>query len=261
MKRILNIVFWIALPVTMLIMLGFVSGSQSELVCNNVSISIDHSNGMMFLNNELLIDKLKQTHVYPVGKKFKEIKIGEIEQVLLNISEVQDAEVYKTIDGNIGITVTQRTPIVRVLNLNGRQFYIDDRGYQMPISEHYYPRVLVVNGYISEPFVEESAYEIASDSSLRAGFKTDDVFAMASYISNDPFWSAQIQEIYFEPSGDMELIPVVGDHRIIFGDTTHLEAKFNKLKVFYQEGLRKTGWNLYDTINLKYKDQIVCSRK
>lgn len=261
MKKILHIVFWSVLPLAMLVMLGFVSASQSEMLCSDLNIEIDYSNGMHFVRNEHVVEKLKQSRIYPVGTKFSTVNIGKMEKVLMDIPEVENANVYRTVDGKMGISITQRTPIVRVRNINGRNFYIDNRGYQMPLSSNYFPRVIIVNGYISEPFIEESAFEIARDSANRAAFKTDDIYAMAKFISGDPFWNAQIQEIYFTRDGDMELIPVVGDHRIVFGDTTYMEEKFNKLKVFYQDGLKKTGWNQYDTLNLKYKNQIVCSKK
>jgi cell division protein FtsQ len=32
------------------------------------------------------------------------------------------------------------------------------------------------------------------------------------------------------------------------------------LMTFYKEGLNKVGWNAYLTINLKYKNQIVCTK-
>jgi cell division protein FtsQ len=54
----------------------------------------------------------------------------------------------------------------------------------------------------------------------------------------------------------------VGDMKIIFGTTEDMKEKFSNLKVFYQEGLNSTGnWKLYQAINLKYKNQVVCTKK
>jgi cell division protein FtsQ len=48
----------------------------------------------------------------------------------------------------------------------------------------------------------------------------------------------------------------------VFGDAKDFEEKFEKLKTFYTEGLNKTdGWNKYSTINIKYKNQVVCTKK
>ncbi|MFZ5553725.1 MAG: cell division protein FtsQ/DivIB [Bacteroidota bacterium] len=261
MKRIIHITFWIIMCLGTLVLLGFVSNSQGNTECKKVEIHVDYSNGMYFITKEDIEERMKRNHLYPIGLKMSDIDIAGIEENITKLAEIEKAEVYKTIDGTVGVRIAQRKPIVRIINLNGRNFYLDEKGYQMPVSGNYSPRVIVVNGYISEPEVDISAEEIAFDTTLRKSFKTDDVYKMAKFISNDPFWSAQVQEIYFNRYGEMELVPVVGDHRIVFGDTEMMEEKFNKLKLFYREGIKKTGWNQYDTINLKYKNQIVCSKK
>jgi cell division protein FtsQ len=59
---------------------------------------------------------------------------------------------------------------------------------------------------------------------------------------------------------EFELVPKVGRHIIVFGDIDNMEKKFDKLIVFYKEGLNKTGWDKYKIINLKYENQVVCSK-
>ena len=90
----------------------------------------------------------------------------------------------------------------------------------------------------------------------------DELYAMANYINADKFWKSQIQQIYINDEKDMELVPLVGNHKIIFGDTANMDVKFKKLMTFYTQGLSYTGWwNKYSSINLKYKNQIVCTKK
>jgi cell division protein FtsQ len=61
---------------------------------------------------------------------------------------------------------------------------------------------------------------------------------------------------------EFELYPAVGNQKILFGKATDIAEKFEKLKIFYNEGLNKTdNWNKYSTINLKYKNQVVCTKK
>ena len=86
-------------------------------------------------------------------------------------------------------------------------------------------------------------------------------YILASFVYKDPFWKAQIMQVYINNEGDMELIPRVGNHTIILGDVSGLEDKFSKLMIFYKQGLSKTGWNEYSTINLKYNNQVICTKK
>lgn len=60
-------------------------------------------------------------------------------------------------------------------------------------------------------------------------------------------------------SGDMELIPRIGSHTIIFGKAEDIDIKFRKLKAMYRV-FNKIGWNLYKSINLKFKDQVICTK-
>ena len=66
---------------------------------------------------------------------------------------------------------------------------------------------------------------------------------------------AQIEQIAVNKLLEFELVPKVGNHKIVFGGIENLEGKFEKLMIFYKKGLSKTGWNEYSEINLKYKNQ------
>ena len=74
------------------------------------------------------------------------------------------------------------------------------------------------------------------------------------------FLKVLVDEIYVDKSGDFELVPKIGNQLIIFGKPENLEEKFKKLLVFYRQGLNKTGWNKYNVINIKYRNQVVCSK-
>ena len=87
-----------------------------------------------------------------------------------------------------------------------------------------------------------------------------DLFKMANFISQDEFWNAQVSQLFVNDEKEFELIPRVGNHEIIFGEAEKIPFKFDKLMVFYKEALPKTGWNEYSTINLKFKNQIVCTK-
>ena len=53
---------------------------------------------------------------------------------------------------------------------------------------------------------------------------------------------------------------LLGNEKILVGGNENISEKLNKLKFFYQEGLRYEGWNVYQTIDLKNKDQVVCRK-
>ena len=87
-----------------------------------------------------------------------------------------------------------------------------------------------------------------------------DIYTVAQTCSKSKFWSSQINQLYVNRDKEIELIPRVGDHHILIGHSNDLDKKLNKLKYFYAEGLDKTGWNEYKVINLKYANQVVCTK-
>jgi cell division protein FtsQ len=88
----------------------------------------------------------------------------------------------------------------------------------------------------------------------------DELYELATYISNDAFLKAQIEQIYIERNKEITLIPKVGDQEIIFGKAEDIKKKFDKLVLFYTKGINPNNLNLYKTINLKFDNQIVCKK-
>jgi cell division protein FtsQ len=70
-----------------------------------------------------------------------------------------------------------------------------------------------------------------------------------------------VQQVIVDSNAEFTIIPTLGNQLIFFGNAEDIEGKFKKLLNFYTEGLNKTGWNKYATINLKFKNQVVCTKK
>jgi cell division protein FtsQ len=83
---------------------------------------------------------------------------------------------------------------------------------------------------------------------------------MAQFIKADTLWDNQIEQLYVDTKGDIEMVPRVGDHKIILGDADSLQTKFRNLLIFYKKAMPKVGWGTYKTINLKYANQVVCEK-
>jgi cell division protein FtsQ len=261
MKKSLHIILWIGFFLGTVIMLSFSSSKQDNKLCSDLKIHIDTETGMHFITEDDIIAALRIEGLNPVGQPMGEVDLKAMENILMQIPEIKKAEVYKNMNGEIGIKIQQRVPIARVFNQSGRNFYLDDEGFQMPVSEKYSPRVMVFTGNINDPATDLSARELDLNPELDKMYMADEIFQLAKFISDDEFWSAQIQQIHVNASGEFELIPTVGNHRVIFGSLENMNGKFKKLFVFYKEGLNNTDWEKYDSVNVKYKHQIICTKK
>ncbi|MBP6934890.1 MAG: cell division protein FtsQ, partial [Paludibacteraceae bacterium] len=96
---------------------------------------------------------------------------------------------------------------------------------------------------------------------VNSKFIKDKLFDFIVFLQNDKFLRSQIEQIHVCPNMEIELVPRVGQHIIYLGQINGYEEKLERLLIFYEKGLSQTGWNQYTGISLKYKDQVVCTKK
>lgn len=261
MNKIIQISLWTLTIIFIVLMLSFVNKTQKNRVFNpnDVIIKIDYETDNRFIDEDdvkAYVINTKDT----TKKLINDYDVLQIEQKINGNSAIKDAQVYKTINGELIVNVKQRRPIARVFSKND-SYYIDEFGSLMPLSNKYTSRVVVVSGFLNEPFAAryKMNYQFLPDS-LMSKTLLDDLYILSNFIDKSPFWKAQIEQIHVNKELDLELIPKVGNHKIVLGGVDNLENKFSRLMVFYKKALPKTGWNEYSTINLKFKNQIVCTK-
>ncbi len=262
-KRIVRISASIVIVIGFLVSLGFADHRQDVMPCTDLRIVIKDTMGHNFVDQKEIAEVVNNKFGSLIGKPLSSINISLLEKIINTNPFIAEAEVFSTIDGKVNIEVKQRIPIVRVVNSKDESFYIDDKGVFMPLSGDFTARVLVANGYIFDTESERrvTVYEGEKKDTAIKLSRIDELFHIANYIYHHDFWNAQIEQIYINASGDFELIPRVGSQNIILGNSLDLDKKFSNLFLFYNEGLSKTGWNKYKTINLKYEGQVVCTKK
>ena len=240
MQKVIEIVKWILLLSVIVLLMAFSVNKQKLTTCNVFDVEIVSSKND-FIDSKTVEEFLKNKNLHPSGKFRTEIAIDEMEKNIANHPSVQNANAFSDIRGNIKVEIKQRNPIVRVQTIN-KSFYIDESGKKMPLSEVYTSRVLVITGNVNY-------------------YKIDELFLMSKFITDSPFWKAQIMQMHLEENEEITLIPRVGYQQIVFGKPINIEEKFRKLKLFYEKGISDKGWNNYSHINLKFKNQIVCTKK
>ncbi len=245
------------------ISLGFTEKQRKQQQCQHILIRINDSSINHFIEPNDILQLLKDKNYKIINTNINNLPLNTMEQEIKNLSVVKDAQVYTTLDGNLCIEIKQRTPMFRIMNYSGESYYIDEDGVLFPLSDKYTARVLVVSGSINEPygiFCGKKAQDAEKQDALHRATLLDDVFALCHYIYNDSIWNPMIEQVYVNEDQQFELIPKIGDITILFGDTSNMESKFNKLYAFYSVVLPRVGWNAYKKVNLMFDKQIVCSK-
>lgn len=242
---------WIISLGGLITLMSFIEIKKAEQTCNKVQVILPGN--QFFIERAEIDDILNSKNGLLVGRRLSGINIQNLENRLKANPFIEYAKVYLDMDGVLHADVRQRVPILRVFNMTGQDFYIDQNGLKVPLSDHFTSRVLVANGAILEGF--DGKVDTLKNTLSK------DLFRMAKYINADSLWSEQIVQIYVNDNNDMELVPRVGNQKIIFGNADGMEDKFKNLLLFYKKALPKVGWDAYSSINLKFNGQIVCVKK
>jgi cell division protein FtsQ len=265
LKKIVTFVLWIIGLSGLLASLAFVSKKEKNVVVENLLVSVSNTEVNTFIDEEDVKDFFNERKDSILKTSIKNLNVNLLEKVLNSHPAVENADVAVDINGDVSVDVKQRNPLVRVVNLDGESYYIDDQSKLMPLSDKYTARVIVATGYILEPYARRYQFSVNAISKNNLYSKVsvlDDIYNMAVFISKDSVLASLIHQININREKEIELYPSVGGHKIIFGEATNLKEKFNKLKLFYTQGLNKTdGWNKYSVVNIKYKNQVVCTKK
>jgi cell division protein FtsQ len=249
-KQVFKITAWIISLSGVVALMSFVEIKKQSVKCTDVKILIPGADN--FIEREEIDDILKRNQGILIGKLLEQINLNEIEQKIKANPYIAFAKVYGDMDGVIHIEIKQREPILRIINAGGQDFYVDRNGLKMPMSSNFTANVLVANGNIMEFFQGKL-------DTLKNPLTTD-LYKAALYIKADTLWEAQIEQLFVSDNMDIELIPRVGNQRIILGNADSLDVKMENLRAFYKQAMPKVGWEAYKTINIKYTNQVVCER-
>lgn len=166
--------------------------------------------------------------------------LNRLEHVLNDNEMIDKAQVYITIDGELKAEVKQKVPVARVFN-NGISFYIDYNGDNMPLSDNYTARVPLVSGNIKEGNRRQ-------------------LNKLCKFIYKDEFLHKNIIGIQVLSNGNIKMMNRNYNYEIDFGEMVNIERKFNNYKAFFQKAVQDGSINNYDKVNLKFTQQVVCTK-
>lgn len=211
--------------------------------CNKVEVIIKDTSDIDMLTKGGVVNMLRKRGISLIGKNVDNINTNSLQKEALKFPLVRSVECYKTLSGKIRFEVTQRIPVLHVMDVAGRDYYIDNLGQLIP------------NTFVF------TAYRPIVTGTVNHWFAVNFLYKLGVFIYYNNFWRSFIQQINVLPNWDIELVPRVGNHVIFLGRIDNFENKLNRLFVFYQRGLNQVGWNKYSRISLEFGNQIICTKR
>lgn len=249
-RKLFFVCFWLLIAAGVMVLLVAAVNTQSNKTCKGYSIKIKGKADQWFLDKKDIAALLiVQGGVR--GRAIKSFDLRRMENQLKNNVWVKDAELFFDNSHVLQVRIEERVPVARLFTVTGNSFYIDSSGERLPLSEKFSARLPVFTNFPSERDKLNG-----SDSVM-----VRDIINISDYMLHDPFWMAQIAQVDVMPDHTFEMIPVVGNHTIQFGDGTDYDKKFKRLLLFYQQVLSKAGMDIYQKLNVQYARQVVGVRR
>jgi len=186
--------------------------------------------------NKLLIEN--KSDVRTIAKE--DLNLNKLEKSINQHPMIEKSDVFVTVDGVLKVMVKQKTPIARVFDELG-SFYIDYEGNTMPLSEINTARVPLVSGEITNKNKKELS-------------------KILKVIYDDEFLKKNIIGVQILSGDELMMTNRNFDYQVDFGKMINVDRKFKNYKAFFQKAVLDSTLYKYKKINLRFTQQVVCTK-
>ncbi len=177
-----------------------------------------------------------------VGTPAYMVNTLKIEQYLMKLNNFEDVKCFVSSNGYLNISISPMIPEIRVFD-GSKSYYVNKMGKKINSNAEFYADVPIVSGRFDNKFRPEM------------------ILPVVRFINSDPDLKELIGMYEAKGPRDIILVPRIAGHVINFGDTANLKEKRRALLSFYEKIIPYKGWEEYDTISVKFRGQIVATRR
>lgn len=241
-KKIFILTLWALAAVGVVVLLGASIRQKNNRKLKGVVVEIRGAEKHMFIDEQDVL-QLVNSPAPVTGRPMRVVPLRKLEMQVKKNPWVNNAEMYFDNLQVLQVSIVEREPIARIFETNGQSYYIDTAMNRMPLSTKLTARVPVFTGYPASKKTDTTLLQ--------------SVILLSRLMNADSFLTAQIAQVDIVANKKFEMIPVLGEHLIAFGDSSLAADKLQRLKAFYQKAWLQHGINTYKIISLEYKGQIV----
>lgn len=272
MKRILNVLILILLGSGVIFLFVFANLRQKDITCSSFEIEIDYNGAPPLINKSTIKRSITQSGIRIKDQLIEDLPIQKLKKLLNSNPYIKKAIISVSVNGVVKASIHQRNPLVRIMDKENNECLLDTEGNIMPVNYEFPVRLVFANGNIGniksvkpstknkDKIQKFNRYKPNDEKKVTLPTDLNYIFKTATVLNSDSLTAALVEQIFINQQKEIELIPKIGNQSIVLGDTTQISEKLYNLKVFYQQGIKNFAWNNYKVINLKYKNQVVCSK-
>lgn len=207
--------------------------SNEQITDNKISVKMSERTPVYFVDEKDIREIVRREN--PSGK-VGELNIPALEKKINSLPAVDSANVYLNLNGKLNLDIKQRVPVFR-LNKDGKDFYVDERGIEFPISRTYSHPCMLVTGN-----VQPEEYEKLAE--------------LVEKIDKDDFSKKYFIGIS-KSKDSYSLLTSEGNYRVEIGDLENIDFKVKGFKTFVEKYLVYQDPQKYSMVSVKYQNQIV----
>lgn len=255
-KKILSIVLWVITGAAIIVLFAFARKGYLENPLKGIRLTVERSQAIGFVENDSIIAKASAICGLERQANISEIDMMKLRRMLDDNPWIAEASVYVDLNDTLHLTAKEYEPLLRVYNHEGRSIYLTGEGVIIPSSPRYTPHLIIASGdYGFDTRNGNVADSLYQNSGLA------EALAIAKAIDKDQFLKEHIGQIYKNTDNEYEVIVNNLPIQVIVGDTIAIDNKLYRLKVLLERYQGTTELEAYKSMSLKYKNQIVCTKK
>lgn len=242
LKKILGVAILVVLAAYVVFAAIWARAEAAKDACKGIDIQIVEGYATDSVSR---IGVLKEINKYPekiIGAQIPSINTRKLETYLKTFPQFEDVVCNFTTNGRLNVKVTPMVPEIRVFE-DLASYYINKDGKKMASKASFFVDVPVVTGKFTKDFTPK------------------DVLPVTRFVYSDPVLSKLVSMVQAKDADNIILIPRIHGHVINFGDTNRLVEKKTALIAMYKKVIPYKGWEEYDTISVKFKGQVVATRR
>ena len=249
LKRTTKILLILAGAFVLAVLVVFANVSRSGSQVRGIEVAIHYGSTPELVRGQTVEDSILSHYPQLMRQRVKSVDCHRVEAAARRVPFLANVSASVSVSGKVVVRADQRRPVAR-LYYGGREFYFDASGAVFPTSPLNECNVLVAGGDFSEPLRPDSL-----NSQMRS------LVRLAAWLDDNGDYRDLIDQIYVLSDGDVMMVPKVGDHVVELGAAEDMDSKFANLLTFYRKGMPRAGWDTYSQISLKFKGQVVCTKR
>lgn len=257
-KKILSIVLWVITGAALVTLFVFGRKWYLDTPLQGVVLQLDRHDTRGFVEKDTIIAYAEAICGIEHQASIGNIDMMKIKRLLSENPWIESSSAFISLNDTLFIKAKEHSPVLRVYNNEGHSIYVTEDGNIIPSSPVFTPRLIIANGDFQFPVSKDNAN---LNDTLYAQSGLSEALAIALALRNDRFLNSNVGQIYKNKNNEYELMVNNLSARVIIGDTIAVSTKLSRLGTLLEKYSGTDALKDYKTLDLRYKNQIVCTKK